>query len=64
MDSRRRFRVELVGRIAEELLLCTDELLFGHAALLDLGLFLLAILPKILVQDSLRSCGMQTRHDL
>lgn len=39
-----RSRVELVGSRPEELLLLPDQLLLTQAALLDLALFLLAVL--------------------
>lgn len=42
-----RSGVKLVGRRLEELLLRADELLLGHAALLDLGLLLLAVLRAL-----------------
>ena len=40
-------RVELARRVLEKLLLRGDELFFGHAALLNLGLLLFAILPRV-----------------
>jgi hypothetical protein len=43
----RRRRVELVGGRAEQLFLRADELLLGHAALLNLGLLLLAVLLRV-----------------
>ena len=43
----RRRRVELARSVLEELFLRSDELFLGHAALLDLGLLLFSILPRV-----------------
>lgn len=60
MPALRRRRVELVGGRAEQLFLRTDELLLGHAALLDLGLLLFAVLLRVSPVTSLLGDGART----
>jgi hypothetical protein len=43
----RRRRVELARSVLEELFLRSDELFLCHATLLNLGLLLFAILPRV-----------------